>query len=90
MGLLRLLCYENTRHTCWAVMLQPPNRDIVYTLYICRGLSEQQSPGGHEAKVAGKQTEGFGASAFNGVRAVPGVNGATVYAAFLGNLCLPM
>lgn len=50
----------------------------------CRGLSKQQFTGNQETGVAGQQAEEPHGSKFIGVRAVPGVDGATVYAAFLG------
>ncbi|KAL3140768.1 hypothetical protein ABBQ32_005316 [Trebouxia sp. C0010 RCD-2024] len=48
-----------------------------------RGLSKQQFTGNQETGVAGQQAEEPHGSKFIGVRAVPGVDGATVYAAFL-------
>lgn len=50
----------------------------------CRGQSRQQHTGGKQIGVEEKAAKGSGASSFNGVRAVPGVDGGTVYAAFLG------
>ena len=50
----------------------------------CRGQSRQQHIGGKQIGVEEKAAKGSGASSFNGVRAVRGVDGGTVYAAFLG------
>lgn len=55
-------------------------------MYACRAQVRQQHSGGKQVGAEKKKAEGSGASSFNGVRAVPGVDGGTVYAAFLGML----
>ena len=65
--------------------VQPAAVQYSASAYACRGQPRQQRTGGKQIGVEEEKTaEGSGASSFNGVRAVPGVDGGTVYAAFLG------
>ena len=61
--------------------LQPA--PLKYRACVCRSISRQQHTGGKQIGMVEEEGEGS-APSFNGVRAVPGVDGDTVYAAFLG------